>query len=108
MNNSKSPISLLDSLGLFMGMVGCVHTPSKKCEIRQKVHVARDAQISVDQALQTALEKVQGTEVEAEFEEENHKAIWEVELVTADDTLIEVEIDAKTGKVLDVEEEKAD
>ena len=47
--------------------------------------------------------------VEAELEEEvNHKAIWEVEIVTADGKLIEVEIDAKTGEVLDVEEEQAD
>ena len=73
------------------------------------MHVADATKILADQAIQTALQKDQGTVVEVELEEEeNHKAVWEVEIVSADGKLIEVEIDAKTGEVLDVEEEKAD
>ena len=109
MKNPRSPVSLLVSLGLLMGTVGCAHMHCQKCEIQKKVHLAGETKILADQAIYTALQKVQGTVVEAELEEEeNHKAIWEVEIVTADDKLIEVKIDAKTGEVLDVEEEKAD
>ena len=109
MKNPRSPVSLLVSLGLLMGTVGCAHMQGQNCEIQKKVHVAGETKILADQAIQTALQKVQGTVVEAELEEEeNHKAIWEVEIVTADGKLIEVEIDAKTGEVLEVEEEKAD
>ncbi len=100
-------VSLLISLGLLMVTVGCAHH-SQQCEIQQKVHAAGEAKISADQAIQTALGKVDGTVVEAELEEEDDKAIWEVEIVTADGKLMEVEIDATSGTVLDVEEEKAD
>ncbi len=101
MKNPRSPVSLLVSLGLLMGTVGCAHMQGQNCEIQKKVHVAGETKILADQAIQTALQKVQGTVVEVELEEEeNHKAIWEVEIVTADGKLIEVEIDAKTGEVL--------
>jgi len=109
MKNPRSLVSLFISLGLLMGTVGCAHMHCQKCEIQKKVHVAGETKIMADQAIQTALQKVQGTVVEAELEEgENHKAIWEVEIVTADGKLIEVKIDAKTGEVLAIEEEKAD
>ncbi len=101
MKNPRSPVSLLVSLGLLMGTVGCAHMQGQNCEIQKKVHVAGETKILADQAIQTALQKVQGTVAEVELEEEeNHKAIWEVEIVTADGKLIEVEIDAKTGEVL--------
>ena len=110
MNITKNPWVLLITAALVMGMVGCSHFHhSKQCKVKHKVHVASEAQVSAAQAIQTASQKVQGTVVEAELEEEdNHKAIWEVEIVTADGKLMEVEIDAKSGDVLGVEEEKAD
>jgi len=86
-----------------------MHGHSHQCEIKEKVHVAGEAKVSADQAIQAALQKVPGTVVEVELEEEkDHKVMWEVEIVTADGKLMEVEIDAKTGEVLEVEEEKAE
>lgn len=112
MKITRNPISLIVGLGLIMVLTGCAHFHhghSKQCKIKHKVHMASEAQISASQALQTASQKVQGTVVEVELEEEDdHKAIWEVYTVTADGKLMEVEIDAKSGEVLEVEEEKAD
>lgn len=109
MKNNRSPISILVGLGLLMGMVGCTHLQSKECKIKQKVHVASEAQVSADQAIQKAAQKVQGTVVEVKLkEEDDHKAIWEVYTVTSDGKLMEVYVDAKTGEVLEAEEEKAE
>lgn len=67
--------------------------------------MAKEAKVTVDQAIKTATEKVQGTVVEAELERKHDKTIWEVEVVGADGKTSEVHIDAMTGAVIDVEVE---
>lgn len=68
--------------------------------------LAKEAKVTVDQAIKTATEKVQGTVVEAELEKKHDKTIWEVEIVGADGKVSEVHIDAATGAVIDVEDKK--
>ena len=68
--------------------------------------MAKEAKVTVDQAIKTATEKVQGTVVEAELEKKHDKTIWEVEIVGADGKVSEVHIDAATGAVIDVEDKK--
>lgn len=70
--------------------------------------MAKEAKVTVDQAIKTATEKVQGTVVEVELEKKHDKTIWEVEIVGADGKVSEVHIDAATGAVIDVEEKKAE
>ncbi len=70
--------------------------------------MAKEAKVTVDQAIKTATEKVQGTVVEAELEKKHDKTIWEVEIVGADGKVSEVHIDAVTGAVIDVEDKKAE
>ena len=70
--------------------------------------MAKEAKVTVDQAIKTATEKVQGTVVEAELEKKHDKTVWEVEVVGADGKVSEVHIDAATGAVIDVEEKKAE
>lgn len=70
--------------------------------------LAKEAKITVDQAIKTATEKVQGTVVEVELEKKHDKTIWEVEIVGADGKVSEVHIDAATGAVIDVEDKKAE
>lgn len=76
-------------------------------EKNDKAEMAAAAKVSIDQALKTALEKVSGKIIEAELEKKHNKLVWEVEVVTADKKVMEVHIDADTGAVIDVEEEKA-
>lgn len=47
----------------------------------------------------------QSSLLEVELEEENKIYIYEVELVTAEGSVREIEIDAKTGKILKDEED---
>src|SRR5512143_3698901 len=68
--------------------------------------LVKDAKVTIDQAIKTALEKVPGTAVEAELEKKHDKTVWEVEVLGADGKVTEVHIDAATGAVIDVEAKK--
>lgn len=72
-----------------------------------KTEMAAAAKVTIDQALKIALEKVSGKVIEAELETKHNKLVWEVEVVTSDKKVMEVHINADTGAVIDVEEEKA-
>jgi uncharacterized membrane protein YkoI len=65
--------------------------------------LVKDATITIDQAIKTATEKVQGTVVQAELEKEHGKTVWEVEVLGADGHVTEVHIDATSGEVIDTE-----
>ena len=68
--------------------------------------LAKDAKVTIDQAIKTASEKVPGTVVEAELEKKHGKTVWEVEVLGADGNVTEVHIDAATGAVIDTEAKK--
>ena len=71
-----------------------------------KAEMAATAKVTIDQAVKTASEKVPGTVIEAELESKHHKLVWEIEVVTAEKKVMEVHIDAHTGAVIGVEEER--
>jgi predicted small secreted protein len=75
-------------------------------EEHNKLKMAAEAKITIDEAIKTASEKLAGKIIEAELEKKHNKLVWEVEVVTAENTVMEVHIDAETGAVIDVEEEK--
>lgn len=72
-----------------------------------KVEKAASAKVPIDEAITLAREKVSGTVVQAELEQKHDRLIWEVEVVTPEKRAMEIHIDAHTGTVIDVEEEKA-
>lgn len=76
-------------------------------EKKSKVEMAATAKVTIDEAIKTASEKVSGKVIEAELEKKHDKLVWEVEVVTAENKVMEVHIDAETGAVIDVEEETA-
>ncbi|MDP3090543.1 MAG: PepSY domain-containing protein [Nitrospira sp.] len=78
----------------------------KNDESKETVEMATAAKVTIDQAIKTASEKVPGKVVEAELEKKHDKLVWEVEVVTAENKVMEIHIDAETGAVIDVEEEK--
>ena len=80
----------------------------KKDEAKETVEMAATAKVTIDQAIKTASEKVPGKVVEAELEKKHNTLVWEVEVVTAENKVMEVHIDAESGAVIDVEEEKAE
>ena len=68
--------------------------------------LVKDAKVTAEQAIKTAMEKVPGTVVEAELEKKHGKTVWEVEILGADGKVTEVHIDAATGTVIDTEAKK--
>ncbi|MEW6544646.1 MAG: PepSY domain-containing protein [Nitrospirota bacterium] len=80
----------------------------KEDEGKEKVEMATAAKVTIDQAIKTASEKVAGKVIEAELEKKHDKAVWEVEVLTADGKVMEVHIDADSGAVIDTEEKKAE
>ncbi|HXG62401.1 MAG TPA: PepSY domain-containing protein [Planctomycetota bacterium] len=79
-----------------------------------KAEVAKDfskaaaaAKISLAKGIEIATKRVPGQATDVELEFEDGRAVLEVE-VFADGKVFEVEIDAQTGQVLEVEEEDDD
>jgi uncharacterized membrane protein YkoI len=103
-------------LALAIGVVLVLNGPAwsdqkgkgKKDESKEKVEMAAKAKVTIDQAIKTASEKVAGKVVEAELEKKHDTLVWEVEVVTAENKVMEVHIDAESGAVIDVEEEKSE
>lgn len=77
----------------------------KMDEVKEAVEMAAAAKVTVDQAIKTASEKVSGKVIEAELEKKSGRLVWEVEVVTADNKLMEIIIDAASGTVVNVSEE---
>ncbi|MDE3034563.1 MAG: PepSY domain-containing protein [Nitrospirota bacterium] len=101
---------LMTGLALLVGSVLVFNGPAwsdgkdkKKDETKEAVAMSKTAKVTVEQAIKTAQEKVTGKVIEAELEREHDKAVWEVEIVGADDKVTEVHIDADTGAVIDTE-----
>jgi len=75
----------------------------EKEETKEVIEMSKTAKVTVEQAIKTATEKVAGKVIEAELERKHDRAVWEVEIVGADDKVTEVHIDADTGAVIDTE-----
>lgn len=61
--------------------------------------------VSEAQAIEIALAEVQGEVQETELDREDGMQVYEIEILTADGVEMEVEINAATGEVLEVEAE---
>lgn len=72
------------------------------------VEERKQVKISAEQARKTALERVAGTIVEEELEKENGRIVYSIEIQDANQKVFDVEVDAETGAVVNVEEEDED
>lgn len=105
---------LLGLMAVVVGVMLALNGPAwsdqkgkgKKDEVKETIEMAEKAKVTIDQAIKTASEKVAGKVVEAELEKKHNTLVWEVEVVTAENKVMEVHIDAESGAVIDVEEEK--
>jgi uncharacterized membrane protein YkoI len=103
-DNMFTLVTLL-AAGLLVAVGGTAYGNEQKKN--GKAEMAAAATVTIDQAVKTASEKVSGKVIEAELEHKHNKLVWEVEVVTAESKVMEVHIDAESGAVIDVEEEKA-
>lgn len=66
------------------------------------------AKISMDQAVERALASVQGQILKAELDDENGFLVYDVEVVSAAKAIMELKVDAGSGKVLAMERDTMD
>jgi uncharacterized membrane protein YkoI len=66
------------------------------------------AKMTIDQAIAKALQAVQGKVLKTELENENGFLVYGVEVVTADNSIVDVKVDAGSGKILAMDKDKAD
>ncbi len=106
MNKSGIVIALV--IGVTVAVGGLVWSSGKErkngVENKQMVGMAMAATVTIDQAIKTALENFPGKVIEAELEKERDKTVWKVEIVTGEQRIMAVHIDAESGSVIDTEE----
>ena len=64
--------------------------------------------LTAEQVMAIALAEVPGEVKEMELETEDNMQVWEVEILAANGTEMEVEINAETGDILEIEAEDDD
>lgn len=75
-------------------------------DVKQNAKLAKQAKITPEQARATAQAKEpNGTIESSELEKENGKLVYSFDIRNEKGTITEVQVDAKTGKVVSVEEE---
>ncbi|HMM49529.1 MAG TPA: PepSY domain-containing protein, partial [Miltoncostaeaceae bacterium] len=77
-------------------------------EAAETLKLAQSAKVNAAQAETAALAKVPGWVTEAQLENDNGNAVWEVEVITKDGTQHELKIDAGTAKVLSAQVDQPD
>ena len=94
-------VTLVGSVLLFSMPAWSDSKGKKDKEADTKVtDLVKDATITIDQAIKTATEKVQGTVVEAELEKEHGKTVWEVEVLGADGHFYRRQVEGFADSVL--------
>lgn len=97
MNRSRVMIMpIVISVALAVGTVWADST-------KDKLQMSQNAKITIDQAIKSATERVPGKVIEAELEKKHDRTVWEVEVVSADNKIAEVHVDAMSGSIIDVE-----
>lgn len=91
------------TVGTILALSSPAWSDKKKDEEGDIATLAKDATVTIEQAIKTAVEQVPGTVVEAELEKKHGKTVWEVEVLGADGKITEVHIDAAAGTVIDTE-----
>ena len=66
------------------------------------------AKLSFDQAIQKATSQVQGNVLKADLGDENGFLFYDIEVVKADNSIVDVKVDAGSGKVIAMAQDKAD
>jgi len=80
---------------------------SKGTEANEDIAIATGVKMTIEGAMKTALLKIPGVVIEAELEKKRDKSVWKVEILTADEAIMAVYVDAVSGSVMTTEEKVA-
>ena len=107
MKTAKLAILIVVFAALSAALAG--QASAQQTRTRFNAKLLKQATVTPDQARETAQAAVAGDIEEEELEKEHGKLVFSYDIRTAKGTITEVQVDAKTGKVVRIEEEsKAD
>ena len=104
MKKRMSAVFVLSALGL--GAVPAYSDGGSKTKSDMNIHNYEEHNQKMNQCVKTALEKHPGGVIEVEFETEEDKSKFEIEIQGKDGKKWEVECDAVTGDVIEDKEKK--
>lgn len=107
---ASSPWGVMLLLGLVLGAwFGADRVLASDDDTKEAAALIKAAKVSMATAVTTAERHAKGKAVEAELERDDGKAVYEIHVLVdgAKPKLVEVEIDAATGKIL-VDDDKDD
>jgi uncharacterized membrane protein YkoI len=76
-------------------------------EKKPNAKLAKQAKITMEQAREIASKEAEGTIEEGELEKEHGKLVYSFDIRNSKGTITEVQVDARTGEIVSVEEEDA-
>ena len=71
------------------------------------IAMATSAKITIEGAVETTLGSIAGQVIEAKLEKRGEKTVWNVEVMTAEEAIVTVYVDAVSGAVMLTEEKMA-
>ena len=101
-------VTILSTSAVAVLVAGLSMTAVADSMSKAEIDAQKNAAITTEMAITIAEQLTGGKSEEAEFELENGKAIYEIEIEMADGTEIEVEVDAETGVILSQKTEDED
>jgi uncharacterized membrane protein YkoI len=72
----------------------------KEPDRKEVVAMAMAAKVTIDQAIKTALENFPGKVIEAELEKNHSTTLWRIDILTAEQGIMVVLVDAESGSVI--------
>lgn len=99
----NAAMSLLLVFGLFV--FASINISAQEKEEKQDKNLARQAKISMAKAREIAHAKASGKIEGEELEKENGKLVYSFDIRNGKGTITEVQVDAKNGAIVSVEEE---
>lgn len=95
--------------GTVIGLAGIVGEmvwsgDNGKLQGAEVIALATSTKITVDGAVETALGTMAGQVVEAKLEKRGDKAVWSVEILTAEEAIMTIYVDAVSGVMMLTEE----
>ena len=95
-------------VGVVGGMVWSAEKGKPKgVETNQDIAMATAAKITIEEAMKVALGNFPGKVIEADLEKRQDKTVWEVEILTAEQSIVTVYVDADSGSVISTEDKLA-
>lgn len=69
-------------------------------EHKDVIAMATAANVTIEDAIRTAMENFPGKVIEAELEQKHGATVWEVDILTAEQGIMQVLVDAESGSVI--------